>query len=678
MRAKLTVDLVTIAAEFTSQFDVLDIASYCMANKKVASVAILAAAVAINACPLLELANLASFIAQAMLSLFTNGKPFPDSTYKAPLYLRLLSGIVDIVISALPQLASGLMLIAFVKNDGIILYADMAILITSVNSLMEFTMLLGQIPDALESIKKAEVAFEHMINFDEKKRISHKPKSETTPNAVVMSNCSFNWGNDKFTIAPLSLEIKTGEFVTVVGKVGSGKTSLLSAICKEMIMSEGVGCVYGTIGYVSQKPWIMNATFRDNVLFGSEFDEKLYNQVIYACGLADDVSALSAKDDTEIGARGLNLSGGQNARLALARAIYTGADIYILDNILSAVDAAVGWHIIENVLSDTVDLADAALRSLLTVISQNTSTGAAQGMLSKFIAYTDGLEQEAPHEISSTCPPSQWPKEGKIEIRNYSMQYRPELDMSLKDLTLSIHGREKIGVVGRTGAGKSSLIYALLRIVEPANGTIIIDGIDISKIGLHNLRSSISIVPQDPTLFEGTIRENLDPECKYSDEQVWKAIQTVQIEDILSIPTGEYTPTKDIVNKADSDDIPGPWVTGVGLDKWVETDGRNFSVGQRQLLCLCRAVLWHRRILILDEATANIDSKTDQLMQTIIRSEFSDCTVITIAHRLNTIMDSDRILVMDHGKAVEFDTPETLVKSGGHYAKLLESTNLEN
>ncbi|PIA13148.1 MRP3s1 protein [Coemansia reversa NRRL 1564] len=295
-------------------------------------------------------------------------------------------------------------------------------------------------------------------------------------------------------------------------------------------------------------------------------------------------------------------------------------------------------------------------------------------MGTKFCKCGYGLEQEAPHEISSTLPLSQWPKEGKIEIHNYSMQYRPDLDMSLKELNLHIGGHEKIGVVGRTGAGKSSLIYALLRIVEPASGTIIIDGIDTSTIGLHKLRSSISIVPQDPTLFEGTVRKNLDPESKYTDKQIWKAIQTVQIEDILSIPTGKYTPTKDIASKADSDDIPGPWVTGIGLDKWVETDGRNFSVGQRQLLCLCRAVLWHRRILILDEATANIDSKTDQLMQTIIRSEFSDCTVITIAHRLNTIMDSDRILVMDHGKAVEFDTPEALVKCGGHYAKLLEST----
>ncbi|PIA13147.1 P-loop containing nucleoside triphosphate hydrolase protein, partial [Coemansia reversa NRRL 1564] len=135
--------------------------------------------------------------------------------------------------------------------------------------------------------------------------------------------------------------------------VGSGKTSLLSAICREMIMPQGVGFVYGTIGYVSQKPWIMNATFRDNVLFGSKFDEKLYNQVIYACGLVDDVSALPAKDNTEIGSKGLNLSGGQNARLALARAIYTDADIYVLDDILSAVDATVGRHIIENVLSDT-------------------------------------------------------------------------------------------------------------------------------------------------------------------------------------------------------------------------------------------------------------------------------------------------------------------------------------
>ncbi|KAJ2803749.1 Multidrug resistance-associated protein 1 [Coemansia guatemalensis] len=312
------------------------------------------------------------------------------------------------------------------------------------------------------------------------------------------------------------------------------------------------------------------------------------------------------------------------------------------------------------------------------MVTENTTMGLVQPMLSKFLAYADGLEQEAPHEISTTHLPSQWPTEGKIEIRNYSMQYRPELGMSLKDITVCIRGREKVGVVGRTGAGKSSLIYSLLRIVEPASGTITIDGIDTSTIGLHQLRSCISIVPQDPVLFEGTIRENLDPECKYTDKQIWKAIQTVQIEDILNAPSGTYTPVDNIASKADFIDKAGPWVAGVGLSKWVEPDGRNFSVGQRQLVCLCRAVLWHRRILILDEATANIDSKTDQLMQSIIRSEFKDCTVITIAHRLNTIMDSDRILVLDHGKAVEFDTPEALVKQGGHYAKLIKNTELDS
>ncbi|KAJ2824990.1 hypothetical protein IWW50_003067, partial [Coemansia erecta] len=266
-----------------------------------------------------------------------------------------------------------------------------------------------------------------------------------------------------------------------------------------------------------------------------------------------------------------------------------------------------------------------------------------------------------------------------ISVQNLSMKYRTDLDYVLNDLSFDVKACEKVGVVGRTGAGKSTLIHALLRLIEAETGAVLIDGIDISTIGLHDLRSRISIVPQDPVLFEGTIRENLDPENKYTDDTLWAAIQTAQIGDLLDVPTGKYTPDSQNISGANSSDQPGAWVAGTGLEKWVEADGRNFSVGQRQLVCLCRALLWQRKILILDEATANVDSKTDALMQEIISKEFKDCTILTIAHRINTIMDCDRVLVMDHGRVTEFDTPNKLLATkGSRFAQLVQNTEFND
>ncbi|KAJ2567783.1 ABC transporter C member 13 [Coemansia sp. RSA 1822] len=241
----------------------------------------------------------------------------------------------------------------------------------------------------------------------------------------------------------------------------------------------------------------------------------------------------------------------------------------------------------------------------------------------------------------------------------------------LTEVGFGVGGQEKIGIVGRTGAGKSSLAQAIMRMVEPAAGKIIIDGIDIATIGLHDLRSRISIIPQDPVLFCGTIRDNLDPMDEYTDDEVWAAIRATHIEGLLEKPTEKY------VEDPRNADM-GIWVEGIGLNKWVKYDGSNFSVGERQLLSLCRALLWRRKILVLDEATANIDNKTDQLIQTVLRNEFKDCTVLTIAHRLNTVMDSDRILVMDQGTVAEFDTPKNLLARDGPFTQLVASMKLNH
>jgi len=255
----------------------------------------------------------------------------------------------------------------------------------------------------------------------------------------------------------------------------------------------------------------------------------------------------------------------------------------------------------------------------------------------RVLEYKD-LESEG--EFTSPAdkqPPKSWPEEGELVTKDLSLRYVPDpnADFVLKGLNFTIKPREKVGIVGRTGAGKSSLINALFRL-SYNEGAIVIDKRDIKEMGLHDLRSKISIIPQEPVLFSGTMRYNLDPFEQYPDEKLWNALEEVHLkEEISELPTG--------------------------LQSSISEGGTNFSVGQRQLVCLARAILRENRILVMDEATANVDPQTDALIQTTIRNKFKDCTVLTIAHRLNTIMDSDKVLVLDAGQVVEFGSPYELL-----------------
>ena len=244
---------------------------------------------------------------------------------------------------------------------------------------------------------------------------------------------------------------------------------------------------------------------------------------------------------------------------------------------------------------------------------------------------------EADWTIDETKPWESWPQEGKIEFKNYSTRYREGLDLVLNEVSFKVNGNERVGIVGRTGAGKSSLTLALFRMIEPVSGQIVIDDVDISSIGLHDLRKKLTIIPQDPVLFSGKLRMNLDPFEQFDDAAVWTALEHAHLKDFV---------------KANLKD---------GLDHEVAEGGENLSVGQRQLLCLARALLRKTKVLILDEATAAVDMETDDLIQATIKSEFKDCTVLTIAHRLNTIVDYDKILVLDKGKIAEFDEPKKLM-----------------
>ncbi|KAH8350457.1 hypothetical protein KR067_002068 [Drosophila pandora] len=243
-------------------------------------------------------------------------------------------------------------------------------------------------------------------------------------------------------------------------------------------------------------------------------------------------------------------------------------------------------------------------------------------------------ELEAPADKK---PPNSWPEKGKIVFDELSLRYVPDpkADNILKSLSFEIKPREKVGIVGRTGAGKSSLINALFRL-SYNDGSILIDKRDTNAMGLHDLRSKISIIPQEPVLFSGSMRYNLDPFEEYSDEKLWRSLEEVKLKEVVA-------------------DLPS------GLQSKITEGGTNFSVGQRQLVCLARAILRENRILVMDEATANVDPQTDGLIQATIRNKFKECTVLTIAHRLHTIMDSDKVLVMDAGRVVEFGTPYELL-----------------
>ncbi|KAG8248931.1 Canalicular multispecific organic anion transporter 1 [Homalodisca vitripennis] len=317
-------------------------------------------------------------------------------------------------------------------------------------------------------------------------------------------------------------------------------------------------------------------------------------------------------------------------------------------------------------------------------------------------------------------PSPHWPNSGLVHVQNLQARYRKGLDLVLKDITFTVKGGQKpspvtsklegllssvpaptskgrswtayrlttgprvvptserrplgpiIGIVGRTGAGKSSLTLCLFRIIEAASGSILIDGLDISKIGLGDLRSKLTIIPQDPVLFSGTLRMNLDPSESYSDSEIWRVLELAHLSEYAkSLPLGLHHV---ITEGGDNFSSSGVWNAfelahlseyakslPLGLHHVITEGGDNFSVGQRQLICLARAILRKTKLLVLDEATAAIDLETDDLIQETIRQEFRDCTVLTIAHRLNTIMDSDRVIVLYEGVVKEFDSPKNLL-----------------
>ncbi|GFF33953.1 metal resistance protein YCF1 [Aspergillus lentulus] len=338
-------------------------------------------------------------------------------------------------------------------------------------------------------------------------------------------------------------------------------------------------------------------------------------------------------------------------RWLAVRLEFIGSVIILASAVLSIISIATGSGISAGMVGLAMSYALQITQSLNWIVRQTVEVETNIVSVERVLEYAS-LPSEAPDVIFKNRPAIGWPAQGAVTFTDYSTRYRPGLDLVLKDINLDIKPHEKIGVVGRTGAGKSSLTLALFRIIEAAGGNISIDGLDISTIGLCDLRGRLAIIPQDPAMFEGTLRDNLDPRHVHDDTELWSVLEHARLREHVAQMDGQ-------------------------LDTLIQEGGSNLSQGQRQLVSVARALLTPSNILVLDEATAAVDVETDALLQRTLRSSvFQERTIITIAHRINTIIDSDRIVVLDKGRVAEFDTPANLIKRGGKFYELVKEAGL--
>ncbi|KAH8660277.1 P-loop containing nucleoside triphosphate hydrolase protein [Xylariales sp. PMI_506] len=306
-------------------------------------------------------------------------------------------------------------------------------------------------------------------------------------------------------------------------------------------------------------------------------------------------------------------------------------------------------------------------QSLLLAVRQVADSQNNMNSVERMHYYATDLAEEAPEKTTALALPASWPQNGHIVFNDVQMRYRDGLPLVLHGLSFDVSAGERIGIVGRTGAGKSSIMAALFRIMELAGGSITIDGLDISTIGLTDLRSRLSIIPQDPTLFRGTVRSNLDPFGQHTDLDLWTALRRAHLLDDSEAPVQSLDDDKSLQdNKKDR----------ITLESIVEPDGSNLSLGQRQLMGLARALVRDSRIIVCDEATSSIDFESDRKVQETMAQGFRGKTILCIAHRLKTIIGYDRICVIDNGRVAELGAPLTLFDEGGRFRAMCDQSQI--
>lgn len=508
------------------------------------------------------------------------------------------------------------------------------------------------------SIRGARTLFDSLLD-----RIIHAPMRffDTTPVGRILNR----FGKDVSTIDMQIARSASFLIECVTGVIAS--TVVISIITPQFfVVAIAISCLYFIIGLfylrISRELKRLNSVSRSPIY--SHFTESLIGvTTIRAYGVEEQFMRTVYEKIDGFVAPFYFLW--MSNRWLYCRIEFTGAFVTFFTGIFLILNID---HIDAGMAGISLFYARSFLENIYWFIRQYTTVEMNLNSVERVQEYLE-LEQEPPATIDGHKPPAAWPTTASIEVKDLVIRYAPELDPVLHGISFSTRPHEKIGIVGRTGSGKSTMALSFFRFLEASNGSISIDGIDISTIGLQDLRSQITIIPQDAVLFSGTIRSNIDPFEEHSDEAVWESLERAHLSkasDRLKKlhGSGAATPRSTASAQILEDGQPISAITS--LNQQVSDGGNNFSQGQRQLLCLARALLKNSKLIIMDEATASVDFDTDTKIQTTIREEFTNSTLLCIAHRLRTVIDYDRILVLDQGHVAEYDTPYNLiVKNSG-------------